>query len=155
MRLLTGSTIRDVDLRAAVEPFEGRPYAVVVDDVEQITVEPTSQAFDERPTLLHDLTRPAAYGRQALVLIGDAIPILTGRRRSLTRVLAEFVPDGVRMLLTPHHPTVAREHGYQLEPDQFFARPPGRGYLASGVDVTLVQWFAPDGPEGPVRPVAG
>jgi S-DNA-T family DNA segregation ATPase FtsK/SpoIIIE len=46
-------------------------------------------------------------------------------------------------MLCPTVPAAAREMGFQLEPDQFFAGPPGRGHLAVGRTVTLVQGARP------------
>jgi S-DNA-T family DNA segregation ATPase FtsK/SpoIIIE len=137
-RIVTGTTLKDVDLRAVAEAFGDGRYAVVVDDCDQITLTPTQVNFADGPTLLQDIAGPGALGRQALVLCGDAAPILTGQRRSLARVVGEIMTSGTRLLLTPTSPLLAREHGFTLEPDQFFATPPGRGHLAAGRTTTLV-----------------
>jgi DNA segregation ATPase FtsK/SpoIIIE, S-DNA-T family len=143
LRLITGTTVKDADLRAAVEFFgEGR-YAVVVDDVEQITVTPSQDGFMDAPLLLQDISSPAAAGRQALVLCGDAAPILGGQRRSLARVLQDVLTDSSRIVLSPTHSFAARELGLTLEADQFFAGPPGRGYLGTGRSSHLMQVAVP------------
>lgn len=64
-----------------------------------------------------------ALGRRALVLRGDAQPILSGQRRSLSRVVGEAMTAGARLLMCPMVPTVARELGFRLEPDQYFPTP--------------------------------
>jgi S-DNA-T family DNA segregation ATPase FtsK/SpoIIIE len=129
VRLLAGPTIKDTDLRDAADDFVDGPYAVILDDCEQITVTATEERFTERPTLLQDIATPDALGRQALVMCGDATPILEGQRRSLTRVVGEILTVGSRVLLTPTSTTIASALRFALEPDQFFSRPPGRGYL--------------------------
>lgn len=139
VRLVTGTQVKDADLRDAVSFFgEGR-YAVILDDCEQITVTPSEDGFVTAPTLLEEIASPAAIGRQALVLCGDAGPILSSQRRSLLRVVQEVLTEGTRILLSPTHGFSARELGFQLEADQFFAGPPGRGYLGSGRTSELVQ----------------
>ncbi len=130
--------LKDTDLRTAAEAFGDGRYAVVVDDCDQITVVPTQVNFADGPTLLQDIASPGALGHQALVLCGDATPILSGQRRSLARVVSEIMTSGARLLLTPTSPVVACEHGFKLEPDQFFAAPPGRGHLATARATTLV-----------------
>jgi len=143
VRLLSGTTIKDTDLREAAGAFGDGNYAVVVDDCEQITLTATEEGFTEVPTLLQEIASPGAMGRQALILTGDAAPILTGQRRSLKRVLDEVLTSGMRILLTPTSRPVAREHGFVLEPDQYFAGPPGRGHLTTGRDVDLVHLATP------------
>ncbi|WP_250286340.1 FtsK/SpoIIIE domain-containing protein [Frankia sp. CiP1_Cm_nod2] len=138
VRVVTGTVLKDTDLRAAAEAFGDGRYAVVVDDCDQITLVPTQVSFADGPTLLQDIASPGALGRHALVLCGDAAPILTGQRRSLARVVSEVMTSGARLLLTPTSPVVAREHGFKLEPDQFFAAPPGRGHLATARTTTLI-----------------
>jgi S-DNA-T family DNA segregation ATPase FtsK/SpoIIIE len=144
VRVLAGTTIRDADLRAVAQELPPGPFAVVVDDCEQIVVEPSGSAFEELPTLLHEIAQPSARGTAALVLAGDLLSILTGQRRGLARVVAEILSDGLRVLLTPPSAAVAREHGVVLESDQFVTGPAGRGYLASGPEITLVQWLTPE-----------
>jgi S-DNA-T family DNA segregation ATPase FtsK/SpoIIIE len=132
VRVLTGTTFKDADLRDAVEAFGDGPYAVIIDDCEQITVTPTQEGFSEAPTLLQDITDPGALGRRSLIMCGDAMPVLEGQRRSLMRIVNEIMTAGTRVLLTPTSVPVARTHGFTLDRDQFFAGPPGRGYLTAG-----------------------
>ena len=47
--------------------------------------------------------------------------------------------SGTRLLLTPAKRTDARQLNIALEPDQYFTRPPGRGYLATTGAPTLIQ----------------
>ncbi|HEX9998837.1 MAG TPA: FtsK/SpoIIIE domain-containing protein, partial [Actinoplanes sp.] len=139
VRVLSGTTLKDADLRTAVEAFGDGPYAVIIDDCEQITVTPTQEGFSEAPTLLQDIAGPGALGRQALIMCGDATPILEGQRRSLMRIVNEIMTAGTRLLLTPTSVPVARTHGFTLERDQFFAGPPGRGHLTTGRGATIIQ----------------
>jgi S-DNA-T family DNA segregation ATPase FtsK/SpoIIIE len=143
VQVVTGTTIKDVALREAAAAFGDGPYAVVVDDCEQITLAASQDGYSDAPTLLEELAGPGALGRQALVLCGDALPILSGQRRSLVRVVNEIMTGGTRLLLTPTSAAVAREHGFGLEPDQLFAGPPGRGFLASGRSVEPVHVAMP------------
>lgn len=143
VRVVTGTTLKDADLRDAASVFGDGRYAVLLDDCEQITLTPSEVGFSDAPTLLEDVVNPGALGRQALILCGDATPILSGQRRSLARVLGEIMSGGARILLTPTSSPVAREHGFSLEQDQFFAGPPGRGYLAVGRSSELVHLATP------------
>lgn len=143
VRVVRGTTLKDVELREAAEGFGDGPYTVVVDDCEQITVIATQENWDDKPTLLAEIADPGSLGRRGLVLCGDALPILSGQRRSLARVLGEVMTSGARLLLCPTTPASAREHGFVLEPDQYFPGPPGRGHLAVGRTITLVQLAAP------------
>ena len=127
--VVAATTLSDPDLRSAAESFAGRRYAVVVDDCEQVSVTPRQEGFADAPTLLQEIASPGGLGHAALILAGDALPILSGQRRSLMRVVNEVMTAGTRLLLTPTSPPVAREHGLPLEPDQFFAGPPGAGIL--------------------------
>ena len=138
IRVLSGTTISDAALREAAAVFGEKRYAVVVDDCEQIVVTPSQDGFADAPTLLQDIASPGAFGRQALVLVGDATLILSGQRRSLARVLNDVLSDGTKILLTPMIPLTAREHGFVLEPDQYLAGPPGRGYVLTGRTSTLL-----------------
>jgi len=138
VRVLTGTTLQDGELRAAAAAFGDDRYAVVVDDCEQLVLTPSQDGFTDAPTLLQEIASPGALGRRALVLAGDATPILVGQRRSLKRVVDEVMTAGTRVLLAPTSRPVAREHGFDLEPDQYFAGPPGRGYLTSGRGAELV-----------------
>ncbi|MGH3925305.1 MAG: hypothetical protein ACRDTT_21000, partial [Pseudonocardiaceae bacterium] len=130
--------IKDAELREMAITFgEGR-YAVVIDDCEQITLTPSQEGFTDSPTLLEDIAGPGALGRHALVLAGDALPVITGQRRSLTRIVTEIMTGGARLLLTPTNRTSAREHGFTFEPDQYFAAPSGRAYLTIGRSTDLI-----------------
>ncbi len=143
VRVVSGTTVKDRDLRDAVAAFGDGRYAMLVDDVEQLTVVPEQDGFADRPTVLQDVAAPGALGTRALVLAGDALPVLSGGRRNLMRVVTEVMTSGRRLLLTPTQPMAAREHGVNLEPDQFLAGPPGRGYLTDGSDLQLVQLALP------------
>ena len=143
VRMVSGTTVKDGDLRDAVAAFGDGRYAMLVDDVEQLTVVPEQDGFTDRPTVLQDVAAPGALGTRALVLAGDALPVLSGGRRNLMRVVTEVMTSGRRLLLTPTQPMAAREHGVSLEPDQFLAGPPGRGYLTDGSDLQLVQLALP------------
>lgn len=139
VRVVTGTTIKDADLRDAVEAFGDGRFAVIVDDCEQVTVAPSEEGFSDAPTLLEDIATPDSLGRRALVLCGDAAPVIEGQRRSLMRVVTEIMTAGTRILLTPATSPVARLHGFTLDADQFLAGPPGRGYMAAGRATALVQ----------------
>ncbi|MFJ2085546.1 FtsK/SpoIIIE domain-containing protein [Micromonospora chokoriensis] len=139
LRVLTGATFADSDLRAAVAAFGHQPYAVVVDDVDRITVLPTEQGFASSPTLLDDLAHPAARGQRALVVTADAAPLLTGFPSQLTRLVNAVMMAGVRLVLAPNNRSAAVAHNITLEPDQYLSGPPGRGYLSVGRDPVLVQ----------------
>jgi S-DNA-T family DNA segregation ATPase FtsK/SpoIIIE len=143
VRVVRGTTVKDTELREAAEAFGDGRFAVVIDDCEQVTVVATQENWDDKPTLLAQIADPGSLGRRALVLCGDALPMLSGQRRSLARVLGEVMTSGARLLLCPPVPAVAREHGMVLEPDQFFPGPPGRGYLAVGRATSLVQLAEP------------
>jgi S-DNA-T family DNA segregation ATPase FtsK/SpoIIIE len=143
IRVVTGTTVQDGELREAVAPFGGGRYAVVLDDCEQLNVVAVQENWEDKPTLLADIAAPGSLGRAALVLCGDAQPILSGQRRSLSRVVGEIMTAGARLLLCPTVPVSARELGFRLEPDQFFPAPPGRGHLAVGREVSLIQVAEP------------
>ncbi|MEV0383372.1 FtsK/SpoIIIE domain-containing protein [Nonomuraea sp. NPDC050643] len=138
-RTLAGTSFADADLREVVAAFEGHPYAVVMDDFDQLTITPAEKGFDTLPTLPQDILAPAELGRRALILAGDATPLLEGHRRSLAGEVTEMLRSGTRFLLTPTNRVIAREHGVHLEPDQFFAGPAGRAYLATARRLELVQ----------------
>ncbi|WP_406123401.1 FtsK/SpoIIIE domain-containing protein [Streptomyces canus] len=131
VRVLTGISHKDTDLREAAQVFGDAPYALILDDADHITVLPTQQGFADAPTLLDDIARPSARGRQALVLSADATPVLTGFPSPLTRLINSILATGHRLLLTPAGRPAAVAHSIALEPDQYFAAPPGRGYLSS------------------------
>lgn len=143
LRLVAGTAVRDADLRAAASRFGEDRFALLVDDCEQVSVAPTQEGFMDAPTLLQEVAAPSALGRRALVLAGDAGPIVTGRRPALTRVVGEILTGGTRVLLSPTTSIGARELGVVLEPDQFFAGPPGRGYLATGRATSLLHLASP------------
>ncbi|HET9657332.1 MAG TPA: FtsK/SpoIIIE domain-containing protein [Kineosporiaceae bacterium] len=143
IQVVRGTTVKDSELREAAEAFGDEPYAVVVDDCEQLTLVATQENWDEKPTLFTEIADPGSLGRRGLVLCGDALPILSGQRRSLARLLGEVMTSGARLLLCPTVPSAVREHGLALEADQFFPGPPGRGYLSVGRSTTLVQVAVP------------
>ncbi|MCF0092893.1 FtsK/SpoIIIE domain-containing protein [Micromonospora sp. MH99] len=143
LRVVTGVAIRDTDLREAVAAFGDMPYAVVVDDVDRITVLPTEQGFASSPTLLDDIVQPAARGRRALIVSADAAPLLTGFPSPLTRLVNAVMLAGTRLVLAPSNRTTAVAHNITLEPDQYLTGPPGRGYLSTGRTPVLVQVAAP------------
>ncbi|MFH9925437.1 FtsK/SpoIIIE domain-containing protein [Streptomyces sp. NPDC017249] len=132
VRVLTGISHKDTDLREATEVFGDNPYAVVLDDADHIVIVPTQEGFTDAPTLLDDIARLSARGRHALVLSADATPALTGLPSPLTRLINTVLATGHRLLLTPAGRPAAVAHSITLEPDQYFAAPPGRGYLSSG-----------------------
>jgi S-DNA-T family DNA segregation ATPase FtsK/SpoIIIE len=144
LRLVAGTAVLDADLRAAASRFGDGRFAVLVDDCEQVSIIPSKESFMDAPTLLQEVAAPSALGHRALVLAGDAGPIVTGRRPALNRVVGEILTGGTRVLLSPATSIGARELGVILEPDQFFAGPPGRGYLATGRSTTLLQLAMPD-----------
>lgn len=137
--IVRGTSVKDADLRARASVFAGRRFAILVDDCEQITVVASQQNYVDVPTLLHETTDPAALGQRALVMAGDALPIIAGQRRSLARVVEEMLGTGVRILLSPADQQSSRPFGLKLEADQFFVGPPGRGYLNTGRVPGLVQ----------------
>ena len=139
IRVITAATVEDSVLREAAEPFGERRYAVLLDDADRITVQPAKQGFNDSPTLLEEIARPAQFGHHALVLAADGTPILSGQRRSLAKVTNEIMMSGTRLLLTPAKRADAKQLGMALEPDQYFTRPPGRGYLATTGAPTLIQ----------------
>jgi S-DNA-T family DNA segregation ATPase FtsK/SpoIIIE len=141
LRLVTGTVVTDIELRA--QAFTDERYAVIVDDCEQVGVTPSQDGFLDAPTLLQEIAAPSALGHRALVLAGDAAPIVTGRRPALIRVVGEMLTGGTRLLLAPSNAFAARELGVSLEPDQLFAGPPGRGYLATGRSTLLIQLATP------------
>jgi DNA segregation ATPase FtsK/SpoIIIE, S-DNA-T family len=139
IRVVAAAAVDDGVLREAAGPFGDRRYAVLLDDADRITVQPAKQGFNDTPTLLDEIARPAQIGHHALVLAGDATPILSGQRRSLAKVTNEILMSGTRLLLTPAKRADAKQLGIALEPDQYFTRPPGRGYLATTSTPTLIQ----------------
>jgi S-DNA-T family DNA segregation ATPase FtsK/SpoIIIE len=143
IRIVQGSTVHDTDLRVAASTFGERRFAVVVDDCEQLNVLCEQDRYHDRPTLLADIAEPSALGRQALVMVGDAGPIVSGQRRNLLRVVNEILSTGTRVILAPTSPALARELHLTLEADQYFPGPAGRGYLTNGREAHLVQLAHP------------
>jgi DNA segregation ATPase FtsK/SpoIIIE, S-DNA-T family len=139
IRVVTGATIEDGELRAAAESFGDHRYAVLVDDADSLTVQAVKQGFGETPTLLDEIARPAELGHRALVIAADATPILAGNRKSLAKPVNEALNNGIRLLLTPAKRADARLLNMSMEPDQYFTRPAGRGYLATAGAPTLIQ----------------
>ena len=137
--MLTAMSIEDAALREAAAPFGERRYAVLLDDADKITIQATKQGFNDAPTLLDEIIRPDALGRRALIMAGDATPILSGSRRSLQKVTSEIMMSGTRLLLNPAKRADARDFKLSLEPDQYFSGLPGRGYLASTGAARLIQ----------------
>lgn len=143
VRVVTGAAIPDSDLRAAAAAFDGLPYVVLVDDVDQLAVLPTEQGFTTTPTLLEEIAQPAARGVRALVLAGDATPVLSGFPGPAARLISTVMTTGIRLVLTPENRAVALAHNIALEPDQYVTDPPGRGYLSTGRTPTLLQVAVP------------
>ncbi|MEU7588693.1 FtsK/SpoIIIE domain-containing protein [Micromonospora sp. NPDC049230] len=143
LRVLAGVTFRDGDLREAAASLGDGPYAVVVDDVDRITVLPTEQGFASSPTLLDDITSPAARGQRALVVTADAAPLLTGFPSPLTRLVNAVMMTGARLVLVPGNRSAAVAHNITLEPDQYLTGPAGRGYLSAGRALVLMQVATP------------
>jgi S-DNA-T family DNA segregation ATPase FtsK/SpoIIIE len=139
IRVVVGATVEDSVLREAVEPFGNRRYAVLVDDGDRLTVQAAKQGFGESPTLLEEIASPAQLGHRALIIAANATPIVTGHNRSLAKVTQAILGTGTRLLLTPAKRADARDLTMTLEPDQYFTRPPGRGYLATADAPALIQ----------------
>ncbi|MCE0535206.1 FHA domain-containing protein [Kineosporia rhizophila] len=139
LTVLSGTTWNDEKLRTAVAPFEGGRHAVVVDDFDQMKIEARIENFAPAPTLLEDLADPASAGTRALVLCGDAGPVLEGSVRSLARVVETSIQNGTRLVLAPTGVFAARQLGFTLERDQILPVPPGRGYLAVRRSVQPIQ----------------
>ncbi|GAB3285886.1 FtsK/SpoIIIE domain-containing protein [Kineosporia babensis] len=139
LALLSGTSWNDEQLRTGVAPFEGQPYVVVVDDFEQMKVEARIENFAPAPTLFDDLADHASAGSRALVLCGDAGPVLEGSVRSMARVVESAVQNGTRLVLAPTGIFAARQLGLTLERDQILPVPPGRGYVAMRRSVQPIQ----------------
>lgn len=149
VRVLTGVSHKDADLREAAEAFGDGPFALLLDDADHITVLPTQQGFADASTLLDEIARLSARGRRALVLSADATPVPTGFPGPPARLINTVVATGHRLLLAPAGRTTAAAHGITLEPDQYFTAPPGRGYLtAGGRTPVLVQLALPGDTHG-------
>jgi DNA segregation ATPase FtsK/SpoIIIE, S-DNA-T family len=139
IRVVTGTAIEDGVLREAAESLGDRRYVVLLDDADRMTIQAEKKGFSEAATLLDEIAQPAALGHRGLVIAADVTPILSGNRKSLAKVTNEILMSGTRLLLTPGKRADARQLNMTLEPDQYFTRPRGRGYLASADTPTLVQ----------------
>ena len=140
VRVVTGVSIKDTELREAAAEFGETPFAVVVDDVSQINLVAEQQGFMDAPTLLDDCAQLSARGRMALVMTGDATPMLNGLPTPGSRLVNAAVGGGgACILLTPADRPTAVAHRLTLEADQYFGGPPGRGYLSFGQAPVLVQ----------------
>ncbi len=144
IRVLATAAVDDSALREAVEPFGERRYAVLLDDADRITVQAEKKGFSDAPTLLDEIARPSGLGHRALIIAADAAQILSGNRKSLAKPTNEALNNGTRLLLTPAKRPDARLLNMVLEPDQYFLRPPGRGYLAATGAPALIQLAAVD-----------
>ena len=143
IRVITAMSFEDTALREAVEPFGDHRYAVLIDDADKIAVLAEKQGFGEAPTLLDEIARPTELGHRALIIAANAAPVISGQH-SLRKAATAVMTSGTRLLLTPAKRADARELGIALEPDQYFTRPAGRGYLASAGAVTLIQLATTD-----------
>ena len=144
VRLVTGISIKDTDLRETAADFGDNPYAVIVDDVSQINLVAEQQGFMDAPTLLDDCAQLTSRGRAALVLTGDATPMLNGLPTPGSRLVNTAVGGGgAFILLTPPDRPTAVAHRLSLEADQYFTAPPGRGYLSFGQAPMLLQLATP------------
>lgn len=140
VRVVTGFSIKDIELREAAAIFGDGPYAVLFDDADHVTLVPSQKGYNDMPTLLDDIADPSSLGHRAVVLAGDMAAVISGRRRSLARIINEILSSGARVLLTPAAREAARDLAVTLEPDQYFAAPPGRGYYQTvGAQPTLLQ----------------
>ncbi|MFI8094048.1 FtsK/SpoIIIE domain-containing protein [Streptomyces sp. NPDC086080] len=143
VRLLTGVSHKDTDLRDAAAAFGDNPFALLLDDADHITVLPTREGFADSPTLLDNVAGLSARGRHALVVSADGTPILTGFPNPLARLINTIMTTGTRILLTPTNRPAAVAHNIALEPDQYFTTPPGRGYLATSRAPVSLQLATP------------
>ncbi|GLH96851.1 hypothetical protein [Phytohabitans aurantiacus] len=146
VRVLVGSGFEDRDLRAVAAQFGERPYAMVVDDIDRLSINAAVESGTELPTLPHQIADPAWLGRAALVLCGDALPVLNGQRPSLRQPVMDAVTTGTRILLAPSSVAIGREHGFTFEADQLFSAPPGRGFIGIDHQMEPVQLAMPPDP---------
>lgn len=72
-------------------------------------------------------------------LLSFGNPSAFGQRKSLARVTSEIMLTGTRLVLTPAKRAATKQMNVTLEPDQYFTRPAGRGYLASMGVPALIQ----------------
>jgi S-DNA-T family DNA segregation ATPase FtsK/SpoIIIE len=144
IRVVTGVTVKDSDLREAAAAFGDNRYAIVIDDVNQMTIAVEQDGYMDVPSLLDDSAQFTARGRTALVLATDATPVLNGHMGPQSRLVMGTVNGGgAYVLLTPADRPTALVHNMTFEPDQFFTAPPGRGYLNAGRGPTLLQLATP------------
>ncbi|MET7750614.1 FtsK/SpoIIIE domain-containing protein [Micromonospora sp. NPDC005367] len=143
VRVLTGTAIKDSELREVAASFGDTRYVVIVDDVDQLAVLASEQGFTSTPTLVEEVAQPTARGGRALVLTADARPVLTGFPGPSARLINTALTTGHRLLLTPEDRATALAHNVPLDPDQYFTAPPGRGYLVAGRTPTLLQVAVP------------
>jgi S-DNA-T family DNA segregation ATPase FtsK/SpoIIIE len=140
VRVISGVSIKDVDLRETAAAFGDNPYALVIDDVSQINLVAEQEGFMEAPTLLDECAQLSSRGRAALVLTADATPMLNGLPTPQSRLVNSAVGGGgAYILLTPADRPTAIAHRISLEADQYLTGPPGRGYLSFGQAPMLVQ----------------
>ncbi|WP_285597171.1 FtsK/SpoIIIE domain-containing protein [Kineosporia sp. NBRC 101731] len=143
LQILAGTAWTDEKLHEAAAVFDGDPYVVVVDDFDQMKIEARMENFAPAPTLLDELADPASAGKRALVLCGDAGPVLDGAVRGLARVVEASVQGGTRLVLSPMGVFAARQLGLTLERDQILPVPPGRGYVVARRVVQQIQGASP------------
>jgi S-DNA-T family DNA segregation ATPase FtsK/SpoIIIE len=144
VRLMTGVSLKDADLRETAAAFGDNPYAIVVDDVSQVNVMAEQDGFLESPTLLDESAQFSSRGRVAIVVTADATPMLNGMLGAQSRLVNAAVNGGgAYILLTPADRPTALAHNLSLEADQLFTAPPGRGYLAAGRAPMLLQLAMP------------
>jgi S-DNA-T family DNA segregation ATPase FtsK/SpoIIIE len=135
LHLVSGTTVHDDELRKVADTCGGARYALVIDDFEQVSVTPGTGKL-----LAQEIAGAGSMGQVALVIGGDAtVTLQNQQRRSLSPVAQEVAASGVRLLLCPSDRMVARAHGFNLEFDQLFAGPPGRGYLSTDRAASLIQ----------------
>jgi DNA segregation ATPase FtsK/SpoIIIE, S-DNA-T family len=144
VRVMTGVSIKDADLREAAEAFGDNPYAIVIDDLTQVNILTEQENFMEKPSLVDECSQLSARGRVAIVFTTDATPMLVGFLGTGSRLVNSVINGGgAYILLTPADRQTASAHNMTLEPDQFFTAPPGRGYLAAGRAPVLLQLATP------------
>jgi DNA segregation ATPase FtsK/SpoIIIE, S-DNA-T family len=144
VRVASGVSLKDADLRETAAHFGDNPYAIVVDDVSQVNLVAEQDGFMEMPTLLDESAQLSSRGRVAIVVTADATPMLNGMLGAQSRLINAAVNGGgAYILLTPADRATGLAHNLSFEPDQLFAAPPGRGYLAMGRGPVLVQLATP------------
>lgn len=137
--VLPGPTLTDVQVREAAASLGRERTVIVVDDCHQVSVVPTVESYSEQPTLLHEAMSPDQQGRMAVVLCGDAQPLVESRRSLSFAVLRAF-EEGTRVLIGQTSPNVARLLQFPLEPDQLQMMGVGRGFAATGRTICPVQF---------------